>query len=57
MIRLHVKLLVEKAVKEKLATKTNFSDLKVLIKTVAGDAIFAKTNCSPMIVPVIMSKN
>ena len=52
-----VKLLVEKAVKEKLATKTNFSDLKVLIKTVAGDAIFAKTNCSPMIVPVIMSKN
>ena len=49
--------LVEKAVKEKLMTKTNFAELKAVIKSVAGEAIFAKTNCNPMIVPVIMSKN
>ena len=49
--------LVEQAVKEKLLTKTNFAELKNVIKTIAGQAIYAKTNCNPMIVPVIMSKN
>ena len=51
------KHLVEKAVREKLMTKTNFAELKTVIKSVASAAIFDKTNCSPMIIPVIMSKN
>ncbi len=51
------KNLVEKAVREKLMTKTNFAELKTVIKSVASAAIFDKTNCSPMIIPVIMSKN
>ena len=49
--------LVEKAVREKLMTKTNFAELKTVIKSVASAAIYDKTNCSPMIIPVIMSKN
>ena len=51
------RLLVEQAVKEKLLTKTNFSDLKVLVRNVASEFIYKKTNRHPMIVPVIMSKN
>ena len=49
--------LVESAVKEKLYTKTNYAELKNVIKEVAGQYIYARTNCNPMIVPVIMSKN
>ena len=51
------RLLVEKAVKEKLMTKTNFSELKALVRTIASDYIYKKTNRQPMIIPVIMSKN
>ena len=49
--------LVERAVKEKLATKTNFSELKALVRVVASEYILKKTNRQPMIIPVIMSKN
>ena len=51
------RLLIEKAVKEKLLTKTNFNDLKVLVRTIASDYIYKKTNRHPMIIPVIMNKN
>ena len=49
--------LVETAIVEKLATKTNFNELKIVIKKVAGDYIYSKINRSPMIIPVILSKN
>ena len=48
---------LEKAVKEKLLTKTNFNDIKTIIRTIAGEYIFKATNRKPMIIPVIMSKN
>ena len=51
------RLLVEKAIKEKLMTKTNFSELKALVRTIASEYIYKKTNRQPMIIPVIMSKN
>ncbi len=49
--------LVENAIQEKLNTKTNFNELKVVIKQVAGDYIYSKINRHPMIIPVILSKN
>ncbi|MCR4912048.1 MAG: ribonuclease J [Bacilli bacterium] len=51
------KALVVDAVKKKLKTKTNFAELKNVIKDVAGDYIYSKTHRHPMIIPVIMSKN
>lgn len=51
------KLAVEKAIKEKLLTKTNFAELKTVIKEAAGSLIYAKTSQKPMIIPVIMAKN
>lgn len=51
------KIAVEKAIKEKLLTKTNFSELKTIIKEAAGSLIYAKTSQKPMIIPVIMAKN
>ena len=51
------RLLVEKSVKEKLMGKTNFAELKTLVRTIASDFILKKTNRQPMIIPVIMSKN
>ena len=51
------RLLVEKAVREKLMSKTNFAELKNLVRTIASDFILKKTNRQPMIIPVIMSKN
>ena len=50
------KELVSKAVIQKLKTKTSFSELKMLIKTIAGDYLFSKTNRRPMIIPVIIDK-
>ena len=49
--------LVETAIVEKLMSKTNFNELKIVIKKVAGDYIYSKINRSPMIIPVILSKN
>lgn len=49
--------LVSKAVMQKLATKTNFSEIKNIVKTVAGDYIFKRTNRKPMIIPVILTQN
>lgn len=51
------RLSVEKAVKEKLLTRTNFGDIKNIVRTIAGDFIYKKTNRKPMIIPVIMNKN
>ena len=51
------KQIVVKALEAKLKTKTNFSDLKNLIKEVAGDYLYSKIGRHPMIIPVIMSKN
>ena len=48
--------LLEKAVLEKLETKTNFAELKLLIKEVAGLYIYRRTKSKPIIIPVIMSK-
>ena len=50
-------ILVTRAIKEKLATKTNFAELKVVIKNVAGQYIYTKTHRHPMIIPVIMNRN
>lgn len=49
--------LVSTAVKELLTSKPNFSEIKIVVKDVAGKFLFAKTKKHPMIIPVIMSKN
>ncbi|MFA6660284.1 MAG: ribonuclease J [Bacilli bacterium] len=49
--------LVETAVREKLMSKTSFSELKNVIKKIAGDYLYTKIARRPMIIPVIMSKN
>ena len=51
------KELVSKAVNQKLASKTNFAEIKNIVKTVAGDYIFSRTNRRPMIIPVILTQN
>ena len=52
-----VRALVEKAIREKLETKTSFAELKNVIKLTAGDYLESTTGRRPMIIPVIMSKN
>ena len=49
--------LVSSAVKELLTSKPNFSEIKIVVKDVAGKFLYAKTKKHPMIIPVIMSKN
>ena len=49
--------LVEKAVKEKLLTKTSFAELKTIIKDITGNYLYEKTHSHPMIIPVILTKN
>ena len=49
--------LISIAIREKLATKTNFAEIKLIIKNVAGNYLEKKTNRRPMIIPVILSKN
>ena len=49
--------LVSSAIRTKLATKTNFAELKIVIKEIAGKFIYTKTHRHPMIIPVIMNKN
>ena len=48
--------ILEKAILEKLETKTNFAELKLLIKEIAGLYIYRRTKSKPIIIPVIMSK-
>ena len=50
------KELIHNAVNEKLKTKTNFTELKILVKNIASDYLFKKTNRHPMIIPVILTK-
>ena len=49
--------LINDAINEKLLTRTNFAELKLLIKDVAGFYIYQKTHRHPIIIPVIMAKN
>ena len=49
--------LIEKAVTEKLLTKTSFAELKAIIKDVAGNYLYEKTHSRPMVIPVILTKN
>ena len=49
--------LIEKAVKEKLLSKTSFAELKTIIKDITGNYLFEKTHSHPMIIPVILTKN
>ena len=49
--------LLKGAIEEKLQTKTNFAELKLLIKDVAGLYIYRNTKRHPIVIPVIMSKN
>lgn len=49
--------LVEKAIRKVLTRKTNFMELKLVMKTIAGDYLYKSTKSKPMIIPVIMSKN
>ena len=51
------KVIVAQAIKAKLKSKTNFAELKNVIKDAAGEYMFTKTGRHPMIIPVIMSKN
>jgi len=49
--------LVSKAVKDLLATKTNYAEIKNVVKDVAGKYIFKRTNRHPMVIPVILTQN
>ena len=49
--------LIDSAIREKLATKTIFAELKLLIKDIAGLYVYRNTKRHPIIIPVIMSKN
>ena len=49
--------LVEKAVKEKLQTKTSFADLKNIVRDITNNYLFELTHSKPMVIPVILTKN
>ena len=49
--------IVKNAIREKFTTKTNYQELKLIIKDVLTTYIYSKTKRHPMIIPVIMSKN
>lgn len=51
-----LRALILKAIEGKFNSKTNYNDIKTIIKNVAGKYLLEKTNRSPMIIPVIMSK-
>ena len=49
--------LIEKAVVDKLLTKTSFAELKNLIKDITDVYLYEKTHSHPMVIPVILTKN
>ena len=49
--------LITKALKAKLSSKTNFAEIKQVIRDVAGSYIYGRIKRNPMIVPVVMNKN
>ena len=49
--------ILERMIKEVLSTKTNFAEIKNVIKKTAGDYFYSKIASRPMIIPVILSKN
>lgn len=49
--------LVENNIRHLLEGKTNFAELKAVMKSVASDYLFKQTHRRPMVIPVIMSKN
>ena len=51
----HAQMHAEEAVKEVLASKATFGDIKTAIKTTVSHYIYRKTARSPMIIPVIMN--
>lgn len=51
------KVIVKNALMNKLKTKTNFAELKNIIKDAAGEYLYSKIGRHAMIIPVIMSKN
>ena len=52
-----LKVILTKAIREKLQTRTIFSELKIIIKELASDYLYKKNRRKPMIIPVIMSKS
>lgn len=52
-----LKVILTKAIREKLQTRTIFSELKIIIKEIASDYLYKKNRRKPMIIPVIMSKS
>ena len=54
---LEIEELVRTSVKSVLANKPNFAELKNIVKDEVSRYIYSKTKRSPMIIPVIMSKN
>ncbi len=52
-----VQEIVEKAIKIALTKKPNFAELKLIIKDEVSRYIYSKTRRTPMVIPVIMSKN
>ena len=49
--------LIKSAVKTKLLSKTNYAEIKNVVKDVVSNYIYGKTKRHPMVIPVIMSKN
>ena len=49
--------LIKSAVNQKLASKTNYAEIKNVVKETASRYIYGKTKRNPMVIPVIMSKN
>ena len=56
-ITVNLKELINQAVINKLKTKTNYNELKTIVKVVASDFLFKKINRNPMIIPLIMSRS
>lgn len=49
--------LIKSAVRTKLLSKTNYAEIKNVVKDVVSNYIYGKTKRHPMVIPVIMSKN